>query len=103
MNISLPYLWVYGHLAAVVGAVLLLAHLLTRPRIAVAAGTCGGALSCAFLGFVLFSIEQSFFGIYRWLAWLVAFLAGYAVVGLVTHAALLIAHLQQRHFGTLPP
>lgn len=79
MTISLPYLWIAGHLAAPVGLCLALYHLVTRGRLVGAWCVLGGLLSCALLAAILVAIEKSFFGVYQWLAWVVAFFAGYAV------------------------
>jgi hypothetical protein len=77
MTISLPYVWVAGHLAAPLGAILLLFHLFKPHRLAVSTSIVGGMVSCAFLAFVLFSEGKGFVGAYRFVAWLIAFLAGY--------------------------
>ncbi|CAN7771770.1 hypothetical protein LJR039_007581 [Pseudorhodoferax sp. LjRoot39] len=78
MTISLPWFWTLGHLAALVGMAMAGLHVYTRPRAGVIAGLLGGVLSAAWLAYILAEIEQSFFGVYRWLAWIVAFFAGYA-------------------------
>jgi hypothetical protein len=79
MTISLPYVWVWGHCAAPFGTALLLFHVFRPQRLVVMAGTLGGTVSCAFLGYVLFTLGIGFSGIHRFLAWPIAFCAGYVV------------------------
>jgi hypothetical protein len=93
MSISLPWLWIVGHLAAMLGALLLVLHALMPARIPAIAGAVGGVVGIGVLGWILLAIDQSFFGVYRWLAWVVAFLAGYAAAALAAHLALLVRRL----------
>ena len=76
---TLPYLWILGHLAALIGAAFAFVHLFRRSRAVVVYGVVAGLASCGSLAFILHAIGQSFFGWYAWLAWVVAFFAGYAV------------------------
>jgi hypothetical protein len=78
MTISLPHLWVFGHMAAMVGLVLVLVHLVMRDGRLLLVSSIGGALGCLALLGILLSIGKSFFGIYSVLAWIIAFFAGYA-------------------------
>lgn len=87
MTISLPYLWVAGHLAAPIGLCLALYHLLRRRRLVGAWCVLGGLLSCVVLAAILFAIEKSFFGVHQWLAWVVAFFAGYVASAPAAYAA----------------
>ena len=91
MTISLPYLWMIGHLAALVGASCAVVHLFRRLRFVVLYGVVTGLASCGALAYILQDIGQSFFGAYRWLAWLVAFFAGYAVGSVLVGAGRLAA------------
>jgi hypothetical protein len=77
ITISLPYLWVAGHLTAPFGAALVLYHLFRPTRLVIAACIAGGLMSCAFLAYILFYTGLGFVGPYQFLAWAVAFLAGY--------------------------
>ena len=79
MTISLPHLWVIGHAAAVAGGFVLLIHLVARNRSAILVSSLGGLVSCMALAAILLAIGKSFFGIYSVLAWMIAFLAGYAI------------------------
>lgn len=87
MTISLPFLWIAGHLAAPVGALLLVLHFFMSQRIVVWLCVAGGVLSCAFLLYVMTAINQSFFGIYTGLAWVLAFLSGYLVAAPFAYAS----------------
>lgn len=87
MTISLPYLWVAGHLAAPFGLCLSLYHLVRRSRLVGACCVLGGLLSCGLLAAILAAIEKSFFGVHQWLAWLVAFFAGYVASAPAAYAA----------------
>lgn len=86
MTISLPYLWIAGHLAAPIGALLVVFHCFTSQRIVTRLCVFGGVLSCAFLLFVMTAINQSFFGIYTVLAWALAFLSGYLMAAPFAYA-----------------
>ncbi len=87
MVISLPWLWLAGHMAAAIGTLLLLVQLVRPSKGIAAAGTVGGVAACAALAYILSELNQSFGGIYRGLAWGIAFLAGYAVIAGALHVA----------------
>ena len=95
ISISLPYLWIAGHLAAPFGAALVLYHLFRPTRLVVAACLAGGLISCAFLAYVLLSEGLGFSGPYQLLAWVVAFLAGYVAASPIGFGVLLAARLRQ--------
>ena len=87
MVISLPWLWVVGHLAAALGILLVLAQLAWPHRAIAMAGALGGAASCVTLAYILNDVNRSFGGTYEFLAWAIAFLAGYATVAGVWYSA----------------
>lgn len=86
MTISLPLLWLCGHLAAAPGAGAFLLHVLTGNRMVFIISSAGGAIACLALFFILMTTGKSFFGIYSVLAWVIAFFAGYAVAAPVGYA-----------------
>jgi hypothetical protein len=95
ISISLPFLWVAGHLAAPFGAALMLYHLFRPTRPVVAACLAGGLIACAFLAYVLLSEGLGFSGPHQLLAWVVAFLAGYVAASPIGLGVSLAARLRQ--------
>ena len=77
--ISLPHLFVFGLFLAGVGVLFVVAEAVHPVSAACTAGVVGGFLTCVLLAAILISIDIWFLGRYAYLAWLIAFLAGYAV------------------------
>lgn len=102
MTISLPYLWVIGHLAALIGVACLLANLFFRIRAVLVFSALAGLASCGLLAYILHDIGRSFFGVYQWLAWVVAFFAGYAVGAVLSWAVRLSMRSFSRRTAAVP-